>query len=307
MDAALHDPEHGYYARRIRNVGARGDFSTTPTLSPALGQAVSQWVLGALRDSGSRDLIELGPGSGELAQAILESLPWHRRARLRLHLVETSEPLRKIQESRLGKKRVRWHRSAAEALGSCQGAACIYSNEFVDAFPVRRFKTTPAGWLEEFVTPGESHWQLAADLPESSAFTRDWKVGQVVEVHESYHQWLRDTLPHWKRGRMLTIDYGNTVDQLYHRSPDASLRGYFHHQWVTGTELLERPGHQDLTTDVNFTDLIEWAKPKLTVVSQFPQSEFIAPHVDTNRPADAFVADQFGAGGAFQCLDQRVV
>ncbi|HQQ79667.1 MAG TPA: SAM-dependent methyltransferase, partial [Thermoanaerobaculia bacterium] len=38
MDLALHDAEAGYYARHIRDVGARGDFATASTLHPALGE-----------------------------------------------------------------------------------------------------------------------------------------------------------------------------------------------------------------------------------------------------------------------------
>ncbi|MGE9270822.1 MAG: SAM-dependent methyltransferase, partial [Verrucomicrobiales bacterium] len=94
MRAALHDPERGYYARRIREVGARGDFATSASLSGSLGRAIGHWANHSLRECRCRDLIELGPGNGELAAAVLASLPWPRRMRIRLHLVETSTPLR---------------------------------------------------------------------------------------------------------------------------------------------------------------------------------------------------------------------
>ena len=44
MAAALHDPERGYYARRIRGVGKPGDFTTTAAISPAIGKAIAQLV-----------------------------------------------------------------------------------------------------------------------------------------------------------------------------------------------------------------------------------------------------------------------
>ena len=47
MELALHDPERGYYARRIRGVGKGGDFTTTPMLTPALGKAVAAWAKAA--------------------------------------------------------------------------------------------------------------------------------------------------------------------------------------------------------------------------------------------------------------------
>ena len=304
MEAALHDPERGYYARRIRNVGIRGDFSTTPTLSGTLGRAIGAWAADALADTGCRDLIELGPGSGELAHAVMSALPWHRRLRTRLHLVETSSPLRDRQRSLLGRK-AQWHQTLSDALSACGGRACIYSNEFVDAFPVRRFRLNAGSWEEQFVTPGKCHWNATDELPSSSVFSLEWSDGQVVEVQSPYRKWMEGHLSDWNHGRMLTIDYGSQVADLYRRRPDGTLRGYFHHQLVVGPEILERPGHQDLTCDVNFTDLIEWTEPRVKTLRLIKQSDFLAPHLDTHQPADAFVSAVHGAGGAFLCLEQE--
>ena len=44
MQLALHHPQKGYYSSSIENIGQRGDFSTTPTLSPILAKAiVAHW------------------------------------------------------------------------------------------------------------------------------------------------------------------------------------------------------------------------------------------------------------------------
>src|SRR5688572_24806923 len=166
MDLALHDPERGYYARRIRGVGKGGDFTTTPMLTPVLGKAVSAWAKAALKESGCRDLIELGPGEGALAEAVMNAFPWWSKPRL--HLVERSVPLREKQAARLG-KRVTWHETIESALDACGGKACLYSNEFADAFPVRRFRREESSWSELFLEPEQS-WRPCDDLPESSVF-----------------------------------------------------------------------------------------------------------------------------------------
>lgn len=298
MAAALHDPESGYYARRIRMVGPRGDFSTAATLSPALGRAVSRWASASLRKTGCHHLIELGPGGGELAAAVLGGLPRTQRWGVRLHLVEGSEPLRERQRGLLG-KRVRWHETAAEALDACGGRACVYSNEFLDAFPVRRFRRNRDEWEESWALPGREIWRPAGPIPESSAIRREWPDGQVVEIHQAVREWFGETLPHWKQGRMLTIDYGTEVDGLYQRQPDGSLRGYFHHQVVSGNQCFTRPGHQDLTADLNFTDLREWASPWARTTRLESQTDFLAGHAQSDEPADRLVADPHGAGGAF--------
>ncbi len=49
MRWALHDPQHGYYARRIGDVGRTGDFSTSATVSSALAQADRRLGQGASR------------------------------------------------------------------------------------------------------------------------------------------------------------------------------------------------------------------------------------------------------------------
>ena len=120
MARALHDPQHGYYARRITAVGRQGDFTTAPMLSDAPARAIAAWACKALRESGCRHLIEIGPGEGTLAAAVLHRLPWHVRWKTRLHLVETSTPLAARQRELLG-KRATWHSGMSDALTACGG------------------------------------------------------------------------------------------------------------------------------------------------------------------------------------------
>ncbi|NJM38097.1 MAG: hypothetical protein HC845_09705 [Akkermansiaceae bacterium] len=174
MAQALHDPERGYYARRISSVGQRGDFTTAPMLSATPAKAIAAWVQRAMRETGCRHLIEIGPGQGVLAAGVLQNLPWHLRWRTQLHLVETSAPLAKHQRELLGNRAI-WHREMKEVLAACDGNAVIFSNELVDAFPVRRFQKTPAGWQEiavHFDEGGRAHESLfpSGDLPDSSGF-----------------------------------------------------------------------------------------------------------------------------------------
>lgn len=301
MELALLDPQRGYYARRIRAIGHGGDFTTTPTLSPALGKAVADWATTAMRAAGSRNLIELGPGEGILAATVMESFPWWRRPRL--HLVEKSLPLREKQASRLGVKAI-WHDSIESALQACRGNACIYSNEFADAFPVRRFRREVDGWSELFLDPGEV-WQPCTDLPASSSLSPTHPLGQIVEVADSWRTWLHGWLPQWRSGSMLTIDYGSTAEALYHRRPRGTLRAYLMQQRLEGPAVYENPGRQDLTADVNFTDLREWASSGAKTVRLITQREFLLPFADPSKPADVHSLDPHGAGEAFLVLEQR--
>ena len=92
VDRALHDPDHGYYRSGARDVGRRGDFSTAVTLSARPARALAAWA----RDAApGLPLVEIGPGGGQLAAALL------REHGGPLHLVEPSPRLRAVQAERL--------------------------------------------------------------------------------------------------------------------------------------------------------------------------------------------------------------
>ena len=75
MQLALHHPQEGYYSSSIENIGQRGDFSTTPTLSPILAKAIiAHWKEACSRCGRRLPLLEIGAGSGALAVKILERL-----------------------------------------------------------------------------------------------------------------------------------------------------------------------------------------------------------------------------------------
>lgn len=306
MARALHDPQHGYYARRISGVGRRGDFTTAPMLSEAPAAAIADWAAKALKETGCRDLIEIGPGEGELAAGVLRNLPWKLRWKTRLHLVETSVPLAARQRKLLG-KRASYHTRIQDALDGCGGNAVIYSNELVDAFPVRRFQKTPQGWQElavHFDVRKQAHESLLppTSLPDSAGFMDHHPLGQWIEVHDSYRRFLTNWLPHWNAGCLLTIDYGATTESLYHRKPRGSIRGYLHQQRLEGPAIYENPGRQDLTADVNFTDLLNWSQPwvseqRLSLFGEFLQA--------AQKTDDSLLTDPLGAGGAFLVLDQK--
>ncbi len=304
MASALHDPQHGYYARRISGVGRRGDFTTAPMLSDAPARAIAAWAVSALKETSCRDLIEVGPGEGTLAAAVLHNLPWHIRLRTRLHLVETSAPLAARQRDLLA--RARHHRTIPDALASCGGNAVIYSNELVDAFPVRRYQKTTLGWQELAVAFDEAkrpHESLfpPAPLPESSGFLDNHPPGQWIEVHDSYRLHLASWLPLWKAGRLLTIDYGAVAEQLYHRRPNGTLRAYLLQQRLEGPATYDNIGRQDLTADVNFTDLMDWSHSWISEQSLTDFGTFLIK----NGASPSLLTDPRGAGAAFLVLDQK--
>jgi SAM-dependent MidA family methyltransferase len=299
MARALHDPVRGYYARNIRGIGARGDFTTAPQLSEAPANAIAAWIARTLRESKTRHVIEIGPGLGTLTAQVIRKLPFAIRFRTRFHLVESSPALAEHQKALFGKK-VTHHTSILDALQSCCGAAVIFSNELVDAFPARVFRKTSGAWREVALNASNQEILLpAAQLPPSSIFQIPFNENQTVEVHDAYRLWLESWLPHWTRGEMLTIDYGDIAEQLYHQRPHGTLRAYLLHQRLHGSAVFENCGLQDITADVNFTDLAAWSHPWLASSPSNPFADFIRNFAE---PSDAQFLD---AAAHFRFLIQK--
>jgi len=310
MQHALHDPTTGYYARNIQTVGASGDFSTTATLSNLLGKAIAHHAVKWHRQfKAPLNLIEIGGGDGSLAESVIQSLPPVKRWKCNYHLVESSLSLtKKQQESKKLSKKITWHSEIQDALENCNGVAFIFSNELVDAFPVRVFQhTNNTSVWEELYIDGLNEILCEPDsLPQSCAFTTyKHSPQQRVEVHESYHQWLVSWRQQWKQGQMLTIDYGDLHPAIYYRMPRGTLRAYSRHQHITGNAVYQNPGKQDITADVNFSDLIQWGDQiNLKTLSLISQNELLTPFA-THKPEDQFLIHPDGAGSAFKALLQQ--
>lgn len=329
MGRALHDPVTGYYARQVKTVGRQGDFSTSATTGDVLGEAITQWLGQEMsQHAGIRTVIEVGGGDGSLSAAVRRSLGWWKRCRLRWCMVESSAPLRARQQAALGWGTVHWYNDVAAALDACGGRALIFHNELLDAFPVSLLQWDAAGerWQELWIRSEAGHWRedlLPAELtseqqrmhgalaPEAWG-TVPLREGQRLELGTAGLDWLAGWAPHWKAGAMLTLDYGDRFPQLYHRQSRGTVRAYFMHQRLTGGQVYENMGRQDITADVNFTDVIAvgdalgWtAQPLVT------QREFLFQHVRGLEatagldPAAAFLVDEHGAGTAFKALVQR--
>ncbi len=311
MEAALYDPEFGYYSRQIRTVGPGGDFSTSATLSPRLGRALAAWVKETAQGE-FRHLIEIGPGNGILHRTLRQAMGWRGRWHWHSHLVERSPVLRKEQQKTLGREGrwLQWHASPEEALTAAGGKALIFSNELVDAFPATLLQRHDGLWQEVWLELAENGAVVETLRPapeiDTTLDAAHFSEGQRVEVHVSWRQWLAAWRPQWRQGAMMTIDYGGSADRLYHRRPHGSLRGFFHHQRLHGLAIYRNPGHCDLTADVNFSDLSHWgAAMGLTTVRLETQTEFLARIPACGDEAGARLADPDGAGGAFYCLHQH--
>ena len=76
--------------------------------------------------------------------------------------------------------------------------------------------------------------------------------GYTIETCPAAESWWREAAGILERGKLMTIDYGLTADELFSPSrPRGTLRAYFRHH--VSDDLLANVGGQDLTAHVNFS------------------------------------------------------
>jgi SAM-dependent MidA family methyltransferase len=81
--------------------------------------------------------------------------------------------------------------------------------------------------------------------------------GQIAEINLGAEEFISRAAGLFKRGYLITVDYGAERNELLD-SPDrfaGTLRAFHRHQLITN--VLARPGEQDLTTTVDWTQIKE--------------------------------------------------
>ncbi len=286
MELALYCPDYGYYEAKKDNPGRRGDFFTSVSVGELFGELLAfqfaEWLETEIggRPSEVR-IIEAGAHDGTLAGDILN---WLQRARPELFerieygIIEPSLRRQEWQREKLGKfaPRVRWFadlKRLARAARHTSRHEVIFSNELLDAMPVRRFgwDATAKAWFEwgvalegeKFVwaklpctlapQSGERAGARGAfeNLPSSPGLLAVLPDGYTIETCPAAENWWREAAGVLKRGRLMTLDYGLGAGELFSPSrPGGTLRAYFR-QHVVG-DLLANAGEQDITAHVNF-------------------------------------------------------
>jgi SAM-dependent MidA family methyltransferase len=309
MELALYHPVLGYYSGGEEGrepLGWGGDFFTSGDVHPLWGQAIARQLYQMWQLLGCPprfDILEQGGGRGLLAHDIwlfaLQQAPEWIEA-LRYTIVDRTAP-----ESPLGQARQRRLQTALSTLNlpddavhmiDGSGAAvhlpehftgCVVSNEVVDALPIHVLEKRGDALAEVFVTLDAPEGQLVEILgtPSSTKLAgyldhfgirwREFPEAWRCEVCLDAGSWLKEVTAELGRGYVLTIDYGATAEQLY--TPDrrrGTLAVYARHQM--NDRPLVRPGQQDITAHVNFTDLMEAGRNAgLDTIGMTNQAEFL--------------------------------
>jgi SAM-dependent MidA family methyltransferase len=260
MEAALYDPEAGYYSRGAP-IGEGGDFVTSPSVSPAFAATLARRfaddasVLGGLLD-----FVEVGAGEGRFLAYFREALESDHPAvagRTRLTAVERGRAARE----KLSALPVRVLANVEE-LPERSVVGWIFANELYDALPVARVRGATAGLEELRVGTDADRFVWVAEPAPAPWLDRlarsgvTLEPGQVAEVRLLAAELHRRLARALTRGRLVVFDYGHRARTLFHplARPGGTLAA--HRGGRRGGDPLERPGEQDLTAHVDWDELV---------------------------------------------------
>ncbi len=258
MQRVLYEPGLGYYSAGSVKLGPAGDFVTAPELSPAFGRLLAAELVPWLMQLDQPAIIELGAGTGALAERLLGSL--HGFPGLQYLILEPGADLRQRQQQRLAAfgQRVKW----LDTLPQEPMQAVVIGNEVADALPVACFARRGEQVMARGVghSAGRFHWAerpadrmlLTAVEALEDALGGDFADGYRSELCPMLPQWIASLAGSLSRGAVLLIDYGLVRHEYYHPSRrDGTLICHYRHHAHEDPFLW--PGLQDLTAWVDFS------------------------------------------------------
>lgn len=270
MELALYAPGLGYYSAGATKFGAAGDFITAPELGPLFGRCLGNATAPLFAALDAPDWVELGGGSGSLAEALL--LHWDGIGALprRYRILEPSADLRQRQAERL---RARLSPALFQRLEWLDGppaqpwSGVLFANEVLDALPTTRFCIGEHGPEEEGVALDAGGGFCLATRPADgmlidalgnieSRLDAPLPHGYRSEVLVQLPWWLRAVIGPMRRGLALFVDYGYPRREFYlPERRDGTLICHYRHR--AHSQPFHLPGLTDISAFVDFTAVAE--------------------------------------------------
>jgi SAM-dependent MidA family methyltransferase len=258
MQQVLYAPGLGYYVAGARKFGLEGDFVTAPEMTPLFAQALARDVAAILDAGSSREIVELGAGSGALAADLLDALARASASPSRYLILEVSPDLQARQRATLAQRaprqlaQVEWITTLPAALDGP-----VLMNEVLDAIPPHLVTRRDGAWHERGVAWNDGlAW---ADRPLSNARLRALaaerfppEIDYASELNPAAEALVETLARRVAGGALLVVDYGFPRHEYYH--PDrneGTLMAHYRHRAHADPFLW--PGLTDLTAHVDFT------------------------------------------------------
>ena len=281
MELALYAPRLGYYSGGAAKLGASGDFTTAPEITPLFGETVARAAAAIIAQS-APSIIEFGAGTGKLARDVLTALAQQGVAVERYTIIELSGELRARQQEALRDfPMVSWSDGFPARF-----SGVVLANEVLDAMPVELVIKTSEGWRRQMVTVENGRFayvqqeldaalaaQLARQIPDADGLD----VGYLTELHPVACGFMASLAAMFggEKGAAILFDYGFPAHEYY---VDARVGGTLmcHYRHHAHPDPFFLPGLQDITAHVDFTAMALAAQDAgLEVLGYMNQADFL--------------------------------
>jgi SAM-dependent MidA family methyltransferase len=277
---------NGYY-RNNQPIGICADFITAPEISQLFGEILGLYIYELWKKHllCKFNLIELGPGKGTLLEDILRINNNFKLFlnSIDLNLIEINKELIKLQKKNLSKikfdiNNIQW----SNDIDSIElKPSIIFANEFFDCFAIKQFIKINQKWHEKKINFNNEENRffinniivnnifLSEEL-DKIAYQNGCDENQIVEISNSRKDYFNKICNFIRKndGIAIIVDYGYLSPINYSTLQSVSLH--------SSTNILDNPGNQDITSLVNFNDLIEIAKKNyLNIYGPITQQEFL--------------------------------
>ncbi len=302
INYSLYDKKCGYYMKKT-SFGKEGDFITAPNISRLFSEMIAIWIINFWQSLGSPkkfNLIELGPGNGEMMEVIIESFQnfpvFFNSCNFILH--EKSLSLIKIQKKKFSKTKMRW---ISDFKKIKKIPTIFIANEFFDAISIKQFRKKGNLWFEKFIN--------LKDQDKAFFFEKEINIKKIekkinfkisqnqdfIEYSEEGLNYLKDISEIIKKnsGGLLLIDYGYTEKKMKN-----TLQAISNHKFAN---ILKNIGKVDITHNINFnlfkmfTKQLGGLKINLTTQKEFllkmgikDRAEIISKNKNFLKKADIF-------------------
>ena len=275
FDDVLYNKKYGYYSKNMP-FGDKGDFVTSPSISFLFGEMISIWIKSVWEKLNRPEkicIVELGPGTGQLMNRIVETLGYFPEifSASKFFLYEKSQSLKKIQKKKLIGKKVKWISKVDEIK---EGPIIFIGNEFFDAIAIKQFIRKKKEILEVCIGLDKGlnikrYYRKAQseDIFQLKKFNTLKKLN-FLELPKLGFLELDPIINKIKKygGGIMLIDYGylNQINK-------SSLQSVKKHK---KNEIFENIGSADITSLVNFSLLKEYFESKKIKVEKIVTQSF---------------------------------
>ncbi len=234
--------------------GANGDFITAPNISRLFSEMIAVWTISFWKSLGSPkkfNLIELGPGNGEMMKVMIESFKKFPSfiGSCNFYIFEKSPKLIKEQKKKIEFKNMKWITN----LNKLDKFPSIFlANEFFDAIPIKQFLKNKNSWFEKFVYLSKDkkakfiNKKINIKKLEKKINFKFSDKQNFIEYSPLGFKYLKDIFGFIKRcnGGLLVIDYGYFDEKMQNTLQAVHKQKY--------SKVLENIGMSDITYNINY-------------------------------------------------------